>query len=322
MASKNNINLIKIKKHLSNKNFKVGRFINFESDASDKIFKLCKIENKNLLLLSFQNKPNDYKKYVKATELLIAQNVNTPRILDQSMSLKFIIMDYFPTTNAANYFKKENMMKILPLAIQAINNIQNNKKKLLGIKIKPNSNLINDATEGIKKYIQHYDHKIQIGFYLNKLIQFSLKKNIEKYKKYKPVLTHGDFFLENLIYYKSVLYVIDHQDLHYNHPHLDIASLIFDARRSYSSKTEETMVRLYSKKKKTNLKVLKESIHQVSLLRNLRILGNWVQLFDAGKPIYLKKYRKNTWHQIFKHVEYLRFWDLREIFADIYKKTK
>ena len=29
-----------------------------------------------------------------------------------------------------------------------------------------------------------------------------------------------------------------------------------------------------------------------------------------------------TWKQIFKHVEYLRFWDLREIFMDIYKKTK
>ena len=145
---------------------------------------------------------------------------------------------------------------------------------------------------------------------------------IEKQQKYKPVLTHGDFFLENLIYYKRLLYVIDHQDLHYNHPHLDIASLIFDSRRSYSQITEERLMRIYAKKQNINLKEFKESIHLVSLLRNLRILGNWVQLFDTGKPKYLKKYRTETWKQIFKHVEYLRFWDLREIFMYIYKKTK
>ena len=322
MAPENKINLIKIKKHLSSKNFKVGGFINFESDASDKVFKLCKTANKKLLLLSFQNKPNDFKKYVKATEVLIKQKVNTPSIVDLSRSHKFVIMDYFPTTNAARYFKKNYMKQILPLATQSIINLQNTKKKISGIKTKPHSNLLNDAIRGIRKYIQHYERKIEVGFYLNKLIVFSLKKNTEKQQKYKPVLTHGDFFLENLIYYKRLLYVIDHQDLHYNHPHLDIASLIFDARRSYSQITEERLMRIYAKKQNINLKEFKENIHLVSLLRNLRILGNWVQLFDTGKPKYLKKYRRETWKQIFKHVEYLRFWDLREIFMDIYKKTK
>jgi|TARA_B100000745_G_C19961506_1_gene325014 hypothetical protein len=46
-----------------------------------------------------------------------------------------------------------------------------------------------------------------------------------------------------------------------------------------------------------------------------------VQLYNAGKPKYLKVFRKNTWAQIFKHVEYLRLWDLREIFMEIYNKT-
>ena len=81
-------------------------------------------------------------------------------------------------------------------------------------------------------------------------------------------------------------------------------------------------MRIYAKKQNINLKEFKENIHLVSLLRNLRILGNWVQLFDTGKPKYLKKYRTETWKQIFKHIEYLRFWDLREIFMYIYKKTK
>ena len=45
MASQNKINLIKIKNHLQNKNFKIGGFLNFKSDASEKIFKLCNVAN-------------------------------------------------------------------------------------------------------------------------------------------------------------------------------------------------------------------------------------------------------------------------------------
>ena len=89
MAPENKINLLKIKKHLSSKNFKVGGFINFESDASDKVFKICKTANKKLLLLSFQNKPNDFKKYVKATEVLIKQKVNTLIIKILTISKNF-----------------------------------------------------------------------------------------------------------------------------------------------------------------------------------------------------------------------------------------
>ena len=50
MASQNKINLIKIKNHLQNKNFKIGGFLNFKSDASEKIFKLCKTANQSLLV--------------------------------------------------------------------------------------------------------------------------------------------------------------------------------------------------------------------------------------------------------------------------------
>ena len=322
MASQNKINLIKIKNHLQNKNFKIGGFLNFKSDASEKIFKLCKTANQSLLVLSFLNKPSDYKKYIKATDILLFQNVNTPKIIDQSNLYKFVIMDYFPVANASKYFQKTQIKKILPLAVKAISDLQKTKRKFRGIPVKSQNNLLKDALHGIETFIGHYDQKIQIGFYLNKLIKVSLKKITEKYRKYKPSLTHGDFFLDNLIYFNQKVYVIDHQDIHYNHPLLDISSLIFDARRSYSAKVEDKLIRLYAKRMKINLKQLRSDIHMISLLRNLRILGNWVQLYKSGKPKYLKSFRKNTWGQIFKHVEYLRLWDLRELLMEIKNKSK
>lgn len=230
-------------------------------------------------------------------------------------------MDYFPIANASKYFQKPQIKKILPLAVRALTNLQKPKKKFSGVQVKSQNNLLKDALNGIETFIDHYDHKIQIGFYLNKLVKVSLKKSTEKYRKFKPTLTHGDFFLDNLIYYNQKVYVIDHQDTHYNHPLLDISSLIFDARRTYSTKVEDKLLKLYARRMKLNLKQLRSDIHMISLLRNLRILGNWVQLYNAGKPKYLKVFRKNTWAQIFKHVEYLRLWDLREIFMEIYNKT-
>tara|TARA_B100000579_G_scaffold416043_1_gene411203 strand:+ start:210 stop:1178 length:969 start_codon:yes stop_codon:yes gene_type:complete len=322
MAKKNSISLAKIKKQLALKNIKIGGKLNFQNDASNKIFQLCKTANQTFLMLSFQNNPSEFQKYLKADKALNRLKITTPEIIEKNKSQKYLLINYYPTNNSSKYFKKNEIKKVLQLATQNIINLQKPRKKFIGVPTKPKTNLIKNASQGIETYIEYFDHKIQIGFYLNKLIQQSIKKNFHILQKYKPTLTHGDYFLENLIYYKKELYVIDHQDLHYNHPYLDIASLVFDARRLYSSKIEEKLIKDYARKSLLSLPKFRDDIHLVSLARNLRILGNWISLYRSGKPHYLKKFRKNTWLQILKHVEHLRLWDLRELFQEIYYKTK
>ncbi len=322
MASLKKSNLSKVKKQLLDKNIKTGGPLKFNPDASNKIFQLCKTGKKTFLLLSFQNNPVEYQRYLKAYNTLISQGVLTPTIIEKNPTHKYFLMDYFPTNNASRYYKKEELKNIFTQAIKTLNLLQYPRKRFSGIPLKPFNNLTRNASKGIETYIEYFDYKIQIGYYLNKLIQKSLKNNLFSLNKYKPTLTHGDFFLENFIYYQKDLYLIDHQDLHYNHPYLDIASLIFDARRLYSPQTEDRLIRNYAKKFNLSLVDFRSDIHLVSLARNLRILGNWVSLYRSGKTQYLKKYRKSTWLQILKHVEHLCFWDLRELFEEIYNKTK
>ena len=322
MASLNKSNLSKVKKQLLNKNIKTGGPLKFNPDASNKIFQLCKTGKKTFLLLSFQNNPVEYQRYLKAYNTLLSQGVLTPTIIEKNPTHKYFLMDYFPTNNASRYYKKEELKNIFAQAIKTLNLLQYPRKRFSGIPLKSFNNLTRNASKGIETYIEYFDYKIQIGYYLNRLIQKSLKNNLFSLKKYIPTLTHGDFFLENFIYYQKDLYLIDHQDLHYNHPYLDIASLIFDARRLYSPQTEDRLIRNYAKKFNLSLVDFRSDIHLVSLARNLRILGNWVNLYRSGKTQYLKKYRKSTWLQILKHVEHLRFWDLRELFEEIYNKTK
>ena len=287
-----------------------------------KFFNFVKQEKKTFLLLSFQNNPVEYQRYLRADHALSSQGVLTPSVIEKNPTHKYLLMEYFPINNASKYYKKEELKNIFPQAIKTLKLLQQPRKRFSGVPIKPFNNLTRNASKGIETYIEFFDYKIQIGYYLNRLIQKSLKNNLISLNKYKPTLTHGDFFLENFIYYQKDLYLIDHQDLQYNHPYLDIASLIFDARRLYSSQTEDMLIRNYAKKLNLSLVDFRSDIHLVSLARNLRILGNWVNLYRSGKTQYLKKYRKNTWLQILKHVEYLRFWDLRELFNEIYNKTK
>ena len=109
MASTNTINLSKIKKQLARKNIRTGGKLIFNTDASNKIFQLCKTANQKFLILSFQNNPSEFLKYIRADKVLESQGLLTPRILEENKSLKYLLMDYYPTNNSSKYFKREEI---------------------------------------------------------------------------------------------------------------------------------------------------------------------------------------------------------------------
>ena len=115
MASTNSINLSNIKKQLARKNIRTGGRLNFNSDASNKIFQLCKTANQSFLMLSFQNCPSEFLKYLRANKVLESQGLLTPRILEENKSQKYLLMDYYPTNNSSKYFKREEIMACLHL---------------------------------------------------------------------------------------------------------------------------------------------------------------------------------------------------------------
>jgi len=116
MASKNSISLAKIKKQLALKNIKIGGKLNFQNDASNKIFQLCKTANHKFLMLSFQNNPSEFQKYLNADMALNSLKIDTPKIIEKNKSQKYLLMNYYSTNNASKYFKKDEIKKILQLA--------------------------------------------------------------------------------------------------------------------------------------------------------------------------------------------------------------
>ena len=113
MALSNSVNLSKIKKQFSQKNIKLGGKLNFQNDASNKIFQLCKTGNKTFLLLSFQNCPRDFQKYLRADQVLEKLDVSTPKILEQHKSQKYFLMNYYPTNNSSQYYLKKEIKDVL-----------------------------------------------------------------------------------------------------------------------------------------------------------------------------------------------------------------
>ena len=178
MASIKKSNLSKVKRQLLNKNIKTGGLLKFNPDASNKIFQLCKTGKKTFLLLSFQNNPVEYQRYLRADHALYSQGVLTPSVIEKNPTYKYLLMEYFPINNASKYYKKEELKSISPQAIKALKLLQHSRKRFSGVPIKPLNNLTRNASKGIETYIEYFDYKIQIGYYLNRLIQKSLKNNL------------------------------------------------------------------------------------------------------------------------------------------------
>ena len=57
-------------------------------------------------------------------------------------------MEYFPTNNAAKYYKKDELKNIFPQAIKTLKLLQHPRKRFLGIPIKPFNNLTRNASKG------------------------------------------------------------------------------------------------------------------------------------------------------------------------------
>ena len=322
MVKNNKINLDKIKNYFLEKNIKIQSFKKFNSDASNKEFRLYESLTDKYLVLSFVNQPQDFKKYINATKAFEIIGIPVPEMLYSNNSTVSVVMNYLPSNNATQYIKSRYLKTILLEASSHLVKLKNNQSKFKNISLRPKNALSKSAVWGISLYVNHYKKKIDgYDFILNILLK-NLKKNFKKISIYQSILTHGDYFLDNLIFYKKKVWVIDHQDLSYDHPLLDIASLVFDARRIYSKKMTNDILDSYLKNIKPNeKKAMTDDIHLVSLARNLRILGAWIYLNKKGKAIYLKNFKQNTWHQINLHIDHLKLYELRDLLGIIHQET-
>ena len=322
MVKNNKINIAEIKKYFLKKNIQVNLIKKFNSDASNKEFTLFDTSHDKYLALSFRNQPKDFKSYINATNSLHALKMPVPPVIYSSRKTVTILMRYLPNDNATKYFKTKYLTTILQTASNHLTKIRNSKLKFDKIPKKASDSLRKSAIWGLSLYVEHYKKKIDgYDFILNLLLK-NLKKTFKKISIYQSILTHGDYFLDNLIFYKKKVWVIDHQDLSYDHPLLDIASLVFDARRIYSKKMTNNILDSYLKNIKPNeKKAMTDDIHLVSLARNLRILGAWIYLNKKGKAIYLKNFKQNTWHQINLHIDHLKLYELRDLLGIIHQET-
>ena len=322
MVKNNKINIAEIKNFFLKKNIQVQSIKKFNSDASNKEFTLFDTPHEKYLALSFRNQPKDFKRYINATNALHVLKMPVPPVIYSSRKNVSILMHYISNDNATKYLKTKHLITILQTASNHLIKIRKSKVKFDNIPKKSNDSLIKSATWGVSLYVEHYKKKIDGYDFILNLLTKNLNKTFKKISKYKPVLTHGDFFLDNLIFHHNKVWIIDHQDLAYDHPQLDIASLIYDARRIYSKKIIDKTLNSYLQDVKASQKQnMIDSIHLISLARNLRILGAWVYLHQKGKKNYLKSFKKNTWHQINVHLDYLNLYELKDLLSIIYKET-
>jgi aminoglycoside/choline kinase family phosphotransferase len=131
-------------------------------------------------------------------------------------------------------------------------------------------------------------------------LQFVLKDALDRYAPTPDTLALRDFHAENLIWRPdrtghARVGLLDFQDAFVAPAGYDLASLLRDARRDVSPATSEKMISRYAVD--TDLGKLRLQIATLGVQRNLRILGIFARLAQAGKPRYLH-FMDRVWSHI------------------------
>ncbi len=133
-------------------------------------------------------------------------------------------------------------------------------------------------------------------------LQSALHGALDRYAPIPDTLALRDFHAENLIWRPdrtghARVGLLDFQDAFVAPAGYDLASLLRDARRDVSAQTSEAMIHRFVSAFDAGEAGLRLQIATLGVQRNLRILGIFAALAQAGKPRYLR-FMDRVWTHI------------------------
>jgi len=138
----------------------------------------------------------------------------------------------------------------------------------------------------------------------------ALFKNIlQQFDQVEPVLIHRDYHADNLMWlpHRSGIArvgLLDFQDAMRGHPAYDLVSLLQDARRDVSPKTEDAMIAHYVTATGVDEHDFRAAYAVIGAQRHLRILGVFARLsLDHGKPAYVDLIPR-TWAHLMRCLDH------------------
>ena len=292
-----------------------------EDGLSNKlIYRITEKENTKIII-DFSRDKQEFKNFLTVYEILQKINISIPKIYEVNQMQYKIYMQDFGKNRFNKIYNKDNLYKLLKLAVENIIVIQNEShlNNLKNLKEYTFEDLKNELKEFVNYYIpsnKNSNFPTSKFYELWKSIFYSQNYNMKNF-------VHKDFEFVNLFFlenYKSHLQcgIIDFQSAFIGFIGWDLLSLLENPRINFTRDYNDKLIEYFYNNTSIieSLNTFREQYYVLSLARQTRLLGRWRKLFSINNDNQYLDYLKITKTRTVEILNQIKNKELRLIYEN------
>ena len=290
-----------------------------EDGLSNKlIYRITEKENTKIII-DFSRDKQEFKNFLTVYEILQKINISIPKIYEVNQKQYKIYMQDFGKNRFNKIYNKDNLYKLLKLAVENIIVIQNesNLNNLKNLKEYTFEDLKIELKEFVTYYIpnnKNSNFPTSKFYELWKSIFYSQNYNMKNF-------VHKDFEFVNLFFlenYESHLQcgIIDFQSAFMGFIGWDLISLLENPRINFTRDYNDKLIEYFYDNTPIieNLNTFREQYYVLSLARQTRLLGRWRKLLSTNNDNKYLDYLKITKSRTIATLNNIKNYELRSIY--------
>ena len=290
-----------------------------EDGLSNKlIYRITEKENTKIII-DFSRDKQEFKNFLTVYEILQKINISIPKIYEVNQKQYKIYMQDFGKNRFNKIYNKDNLYKLLKLAVENIIVIQNesNLNNLKNLKEYTFEDLKIELKEFVTYYIptnKNSNFPTSKFYELWKSIFYSQNYNMKNF-------VHKDFEFVNLFFLENCeshlqCGIIDFQSAFKGFIGWDLISLLENPRINFTRDYNEKLIEYFYDNTSIieNFNTFLEQYYVLSLARQTRLLGRWRKLLSINNDNQYLDYLKITKSRTIATLNNIKNYERRSIF--------
>ena len=290
-----------------------------EDGLSNKlIYRITEKENTKIII-DFSRDKQEFKNFLTVYEILQKINISIPKIYEVNQKQYKIYMQDFGKNRFNKIYNKDNLYKLLKLAVENIIVIQNesNLNNLKNLKEYTFEDLKIELKEFVTYYIptnKNSNFPTSKFYELWKSIFYSQNYNMKNF-------AHKDFEFVNLFFLENCeshlqCGIIDFQSAFKGFIGWDLISLLENPRINFTRDYNDKLIEYFYDNTSIieNFNTILEQYYVLSLARQTRLLGRWRKLLSTNNDNKYLNYLKITKSRTIATLNNIKNYELRSMY--------